>query len=100
MTAREITYAIQARNLLIEGKLEKAYVKSRIRIRELEAENADLKRQKDEAISYILSKEGASMIDCRICSFNSSCEHKPQQREPNCEMCLRAVRKYIEQDGE
>ena len=50
MTEREITYAIQARNLLIEGKLEEAYVKSRIRIRELEAENADLRNQLRDAL--------------------------------------------------
>jgi hypothetical protein len=70
------------------------------RLRELETENADLKRQVTEAISYILSNEGASMIDCRMCFFVSSCERKPQQCEPNYEMCLRAVRKYIEDSGE
>ena len=42
MTEREITYAIQARSLLIEGKLEEAYVKSRMRIRELESEKTEL----------------------------------------------------------
>lgn len=70
------------------------------RIRELEAENADLKRQVTEAICYILSNEGASMSDCRTCFFVSSCERKPQQCEPDYEMCLRAVRKYIEDSGE
>jgi hypothetical protein len=60
----------------------------------------ELERQRDEAISYILSNEGASMIDCRMCFFVSSCECGPKQCEPNREMCEQAVRKVIEEAGE
>lgn len=62
--------------------------------------NAALKWQKDEAIHYILSNEGASMIDCRMCFFVSSCECGPKQCDPNREMCEQAVRKAIEEAGE
>jgi hypothetical protein len=60
----------------------------------------ELERQKEEAVSYILSNEGASMIDCRMCFFVSSCECGPKQCEPNREMCEQAVRKVIEEAGE
>lgn len=90
--------AIRAANALINcAELGEFYEK---KTQKLEAENADLKRQVTEAISYILSNEGASMIDCRTCFFVSSCECEPKQSEPNYEMCERAVRKYIEDSGE
>ena len=94
---------MQERITMYQDGLQESYNKRMAlekRVHELEAENADLKRQVTEAICYILSNEGASMIDCRMCFFVSSCERKPQECKPDYEMCLRAVRKYIEQDGE
>ena len=41
---------IEARNLLIEDKIEAAYVNLKKRIRELEAENADLRNQLRDAL--------------------------------------------------
>ena len=60
----------------------------------------ELERQRDEAIHYILTDEGHSMIDWRMCFFAGYCECEPHLCKPDYEMCKRAVKKAIEESGE
>jgi predicted nuclease with TOPRIM domain len=87
---------IEARNLLLEDKIEAAYVNLKKRIRELEAENARLKKQCEHLACDVVSAAqdySAPMSDCRICDYDHFCRRKPGQVEPDVDMCEEAVLK-------
>jgi hypothetical protein len=71
------------------------------RVRELEAENARLKKQCEHLACDVVSAAqdySAPMSDCRICDYDRFCKRKPSQIEPNWDMCEEAVLKACEQE--
>lgn len=75
------------------------------RIRELQAENARLKKQIDLLVCDVIENGNhpiASMSDCRMCEYQHFCERKPDQCDPVRKLCEAAVLKSCnpEETGE
>ena len=64
---------------------------------ELIAMVRELESQKQDLIHWILSDEGHSMIDCRICFFSSYCG-QTKDGKPDYDVCEQGIRKMVESE--